>query len=160
MFKIKRIVITKIVIAFSILMLVVNCTKDQNTFLPYKKVYLPIPLATYNHLKIPGNSILFKNHGFKGVIVVCVNPELNQYYAYDACCPYEKDFSGTLITEPVPGLQTPPGTVFSSAFFGICNKCGSEFNLMASGQPVKGPAIHYLQNYNIITSFEYLTVSN
>ncbi len=160
MFKFKPIIITKIAISALIIILAANCSKDENTFLPYKKVYLPIPLATYNHLKIPGNSILFQDHGFKGVIVACVNPDINQYYAYDACCPYEKDYSGVVVSEPTPGLQTPRGTVYSSDFFGICSKCGSKFNLMGSGQPVKGPAVKYLQMYNIITAFEYLTVTN
>lgn len=157
MFKLKRIIIAKIAISALIIMSVVNCAKDQNTFLPYKRVYLPIPLATNNHLTTPGSSILFLGLGVKGVIVVCVNPDLNQYFAYDACCPNEKDYSGVVEIEPV---RTEPGKVLSTAFVGICNKCGSEFSLMAGGQPIKGPAIHYLQNYKIITSFQYLTVTN
>jgi len=160
MFKLKRNIITKITISALIILAIANCSKDQNSFLPYTKIYLPIPLATHNHLKIPGNSILFRNYGVKGVIVVCVNTDLNLYYAYDACCPYEKDYSGVVEIQPIPNFTFPPGTVYSSAFFGICNKCGSEFNLMGSGQPVKGPASHYLQPYNIITAFEYLTVTN
>lgn len=138
-------------------MSVVNCSKDQNTFLPYVRVYLPIPLATNNHLTTPGSSILFRNYGVKGVIVICVNPELNQYFAYDACCPNEKDFTGVVEIDPV---RTEPGKVLSTAFVGICNKCKSEFSLMAGGQPIKGPATHYLQNYHIITAFQYLTVTN
>ena len=143
-----------------ILFSAINCTKDQNNFLPYVRVSLYISLVNYNHLKIPGNSILFQNHGVKGIIVVCINPDLSQYYAYDACCPYEKDFSGIVEIKAVKNLVSPPGTVFSSDFFGICNKCGSEFSLMASGQPHKGPSIHYLQSYNLSTGFESLMVTN
>lgn len=91
---------------------------------------------------------------------MCVNPDLSQYFAYDACCPYEKDFSGIVEIQPVKNLVSPPFMIYSSDFFGICNKCGSQFNLMGSGQPVKGPATHYLQNYNIATGFESLTVTN
>ena len=111
-------------------------------------------------MKIPGNSILFRNYGIKGVIVSCVNADLQQYSAFDACCPNEKDFSGTVEIEPVKNLTSPPGMVYSSAFLGKCNKCGSEFNLMGYGQPVSGPAQHYLQNYNINVGNETLTVIN
>jgi len=160
MFKFIRAPFVNITICVILIFTLFNCSKDQNSFLPYEKIYLPIPLATNNHLLITGNSILFRNYGVKGVIVVCVNADTNLYYAFDACCPYEKDFSGTVEVEPSPGVS-PAGTVYSSAFFGICNKCGSEFNLMGNGQPSsKGPATHYLQGYNISTGNNYLTVTN
>jgi len=160
MFKLKRIIIAKIALSALIIMSVVNCSKDQNTFLPYTKVNLYISLANYNHLTIPGNSVLFQREGYRGIIVVCVDPSSNLYYAYDACCPYEKDYSGVVIIQQIKNLTTPPYMIFSSDFFGICNKCGSEFNLMGSGQPVKGPVNRGLQSYNISSSFGSLTVSN
>lgn len=160
MFKLKRIVIVLFTISVLIILLLVNCGKDQNSFLPYVRVYLYIPLANFNHLIIPGNSILFRNYGFKGngVIVTCVNPDQNLYYAYDACCPYESDYSGVIELEPAP--ITGPDKVYSSGFFGTCNKCGSKFNLMAGGQPISGPASHYLQNYNIVSGTGSLTVTH
>ncbi|MCX6227650.1 MAG: hypothetical protein NTV75_00450 [Bacteroidia bacterium] len=135
-----------------------SCAKDQNSFLPPVKINLMISLVNYNFLTIPGNSIVFQSHGVKGIIVVCINPDLTQYSAYDACCPNEKDYSGIVTVQPVKNLVTPPYTVFASDFFGICNVCGSKFNLMGGGQPVKGPATHYLQQYNVVTGFESLTV--
>jgi hypothetical protein len=150
MFNLKRNLITLITISAMLILLVVNCSKDQNTFLPYTRVNLRISLVNYNHLMIPGNSVLFRNEGYKGIIVVCTDPNSPQYFAYDACCPYEKDYSGVVTIQPVKNLPSPPYTVFSSEFFGICNKCGSKFNLMANGQPVEGPANHYLQSYNVI----------
>jgi hypothetical protein len=160
MFKLNRMLITKIAISALVILSLVNCTKDQNSFLPYTRVNLYIPLANYNHLTIPGNSVLFQRQGFRGIIVICVDPGSNLYYAFDACCPYEKDYSGVVTVQQIKNLATRPDMVFSSDFFGICNKCGSEFNLMGSGQPVKGPAVHYLQRYNISTSFGSLTVTN
>ncbi len=156
----KRITPLKITLFALAMTLAFGCTKDQNTFLPYTKVNLRIPLSNYNHLMIPGNSVLFATEGYKGIIVVCVDPNLPQYFAYDACCPYEKDYSGTVTIQPVKNLVSPPNTVYSSDFFGICNKCGSEFNLMGNGQPVKGPSTHYLQSYNIISAYLSLTVTN
>jgi len=161
MLTLKRIIISKISIFAILILAAVNCSKDQNTFLPYTRVNLQISLVNYNHLKIPGNSVLFQNEGYRGIIVVCVDPNSNLYYAFDACCPYEKDYSGIVMTQPIKNLPSQPGTIFSSDFFGKCNKCGSEFTLILAGQPTsKGPATHYLQNYNIITSFESLLVTN
>jgi len=136
-----------------------SCAKDQNSFLPPVKINLRISLVNYNFLTIPGNSIVFQNQGVKGIIVVCINPDLSQYVAYDACCPNEKDYSGIVTVQPVKNLVTPPFTIFASDFFGICNVCGSKFNLMGGGQPVKGPATRYLQLYNIVSGIESLTVT-
>jgi len=161
MFKLKQIIIAKITISAIIILSLANCSKDQNTFLPNVRVNLYIPLATYNHLKIPGNSVLFQHDGYKGLIVVCINSDLGQYKAYDACCPYEKDYSGLVTIQPIKNLVSPPFTIFSSDFFGKCNKCGSEFNLMGNGEPTsKGPATRFLQSYNVSSGFESLTVTN
>ena len=160
MLKLKRNILAKIMLSAIIILSAVNCSKDQNTFLPYVKISLHISLINYNHLMIPGNSVLFENEGVRGVIVVCINPDLNQYMAYDACCPYEKDYSGAVLVKAVKNLTSPPGTIYSSDFFGVCNKCGSEFNLMVNGQPHKGPATHYLQSYSISTGFETIMVTN
>jgi len=160
MLKIKQIKLANIVRYALIILAGSSCTKDQNTFVPYTKVNLSISLVNYNHLMIPGNSVLFQNEGYRGIIVVCVDPNSSQYFAYDACCPYEKDYSGIVMITQIKNLTSPPYTIFSSDFFGICNKCGSQFNLIGYGQPVKGPATHYLQTYNIITGFQSLTVTN
>ncbi len=156
----KKIIFKILTLTAFIILLVLGCSKDQNSFLPSVKVNIPISLINYNFLTIPGNSIVFGNQGVKGVIVVCVDPSSNQYFAYDACCPNEKDYSGIVEVQPVKNLISPPFTTFSSDFFGICNICGSKFNLMGGGQPVKGPATHYLQSYHVITGFESLTITN
>src|SRR5665647_736077 len=113
MFKLIRIIIAKVTILALMILSFSNCSKDQNSFLPNVEVNFSIQLANYNHLTIPGNSVLFQNKGYKGIIVVCVNPDLGQYYAYDACCPYEKDYSGTVTIQPIKNLTSPPYTIFS-----------------------------------------------
>jgi hypothetical protein len=160
MFNLKRILSAKISISFLVILSAASCTKDQNTFVPYTRVNLRISLVNYNHLRIPGNSVFFQTEGYRGLIVVCVNPDLPQYYAFDASCPNEKDYSGIVTIQPVKNLTSPPNTVFSSDFFGVCNKCGSEFNLIANGLIVKGPATHYLQSYNLTVSENYITIIN
>ncbi len=160
MAQLKQLNIHKIILIALLFWNTESCTKDQNSFLPSVKINLHISLVNYNFLTIPGNSVVFMNEGVKGIIVVCVNPDQSQYFAFDACCPNEKDFSGIVELEPVKNLVTPPFTLFSSDFFGICNVCGSKFNLLGNGQPVKGPATHFLQSYNVITGFESLTISH
>ena len=160
MFNLKHIISKKIFLGAIIILIATSCAKDQNSFLPSVKVNIPVSLINFNFLTIPGNSVVFQNQGVKGVIVVCVDPTSSQYFAYDACCPYEKDYSGVVIVQPVKNLVSPPLTIFSSDFFGICTICGSKFNLMGGGQPVKGPATHYLQNYHVITGFDTLTITN
>ncbi|MEI7525703.1 MAG: hypothetical protein WCJ95_15285 [Mariniphaga sp.] len=160
MTSLKHIIFKQIGIALFIFLVCISCSKDQNSFLPSVRVNIPISFANYNFLTIPGNSAVFENQGVKGVILVCVDPGTSQYFAYDACCPNEKDYSGTVVVQPVKNLVSPPYTIFSSDFFGICNICGSKFNLMGGGQPVKGPATHYLQSYHVITGFDSLTITN
>ena len=157
--KLKHFKILKITIFTVIILFATNCSKDQNSFLPYTKINLRISLVNLNHLTIPGNSILFTTYGFKGVIVSCIDPISGNYSAYDACCPNETDYSGIVELEPVKGLNTPY-MVYSSGYIGKCNQCGSEFNLMGNGQPIKGPAIHYLQSYSISVGNGNLTVTN
>ena len=160
MTSLKHIIFKQIGIALFIFLACISCSKDQNSFLPSVRVNIPISLVNYNFLTIPGNSAVFEYEGVRGVILVCVDPSTSQYFAYDACCPNEKDYSGTVVVQPVKNLVSPLSTIFSSDFFGICNICGSKFNLMGGGQPVKGPATHYLQNYHVITGFESLTITN
>ena len=156
----KHIILKKFVAAAILILMFLGCSKDQNSFLPSVRVNIPISLVNYNFLTIPGNSVVFENQGVRGVIVVCVDPTSSQYFAYDACCPNETDYSGTAVVQPVKNLVSQPSTIFSSDFFAICNICGSKFNLMGGGQPVKGPATHYLQSYHVITGFESLTITN
>src|SRR5512146_312624 len=87
MFKKSSIKTGQIIIGILMLLNLASCTKDQNSFVPYTPIDFYIPLATNNHLTIPGNSITYRNQGYTGITVICINP--TQYYAFDACCPYE-----------------------------------------------------------------------
>ncbi len=160
MSSLKHIILKKIGIVALLIFALTGCSKDQNSFLPAVRVNFSMTQYELNFLTIAGNSIVFQDQGVKGIIVVCVDPTSSLYFAFDACCPYEKDYSGVVVVQPVKNLVSPPYTIFSSDFFGICNICGSKFNLMGNGQPVKGPATHYLQGYNVITGFQSLTVTN
>ncbi len=147
MFNKNTIFYSQIVIIGITLLISTSCAKDQNSFVPYRAVDFYIPLATNNHLTIPGNSITYKNQGFAGIIIMCVNP--TQYYAFDACCPYETLPTCSAEPDPIQGLSNSI-TIYSSSVIGKCKCCGSEFNLFGGGYPTKGPASRSLQQYQVV----------
>lgn len=110
-----------------------GCTSDEDdNYIPYVKVDFYVPLATHNHLTIPGNSDIFPA-GFAGVIVICISQ--SEYYAFDASCPFEAKQSCRV----VPDEST----------LGRCSCCESEFSLFGGGYPTKGPAVRNLKRYNV-----------
>jgi len=146
MFKKNTIKRLRIAIYVLNLLIFASCSKDQNSFVPYTPVDFYIPLATNNHLTIPGNSITYRNQGFAGIIVMCISP--TQYYAFDACCPYESLSTCSAELDPIKGLSSP-GMVFSSSVSGKCKCCSSEYSLFGGGYPTKGPSSRSLQQYQV-----------
>jgi nitrite reductase/ring-hydroxylating ferredoxin subunit len=157
MFKKSTILRTRIVIGTFVLLIAVSCAKDQNSFVPYSSVDFYIPLATNNHLTIPGNSITYRNQGYAGIIVMCVNPE--QYYAFDACCPYEVLPTCSVELNAIPGLSNSV-VVYSSSVSGKCKCCSSEFSLFGGGYVTKGPASRSLQQYQVVVVGGRLWIHN
>lgn len=158
MFKNRIIKLTQIVFVTFALMTIITCAKDQNSFVPYVPVDFYINLAANNHLTIPGNSYTDKTKGYAGVIVICTSAYPAQYYAFDACCPYETLPTCSVDAVPLKGLSS--GTViFSSESSGTCKCCGSIYSLW-SGAPTKGPSLHYLQVYQAQLIGDQLRVHN
>ena len=137
---------TQFVISILTTLILASCSKDQNSFVPYTPVDFYIPLATNNHLTIPANSITYRNQGYAGIIVMCINP--TQYYAFEACCPYETLSTCSAELDPIQG-QSSPGMVYSSSVTGKCKCCGSEYSLFGGGYPTKGPSSRSLQQYQV-----------
>ena len=160
----KHINIFKITVSALIILIAAGCGKNQNSFLPNTQVNISLTPYEFSFIDISGNSIVFQGYGYNGngIILSCANPDPSspQFYAYDATCPNEKDYSGVVTVTPVKNYTTPPYRIFSSSFFGTCNKCGSVFNLMGGGNPTSGPATHYLQNYNVLTGNQSITITN
>jgi len=149
--------VKKILASVFMLLILAACSKDQNSFLPYRQVSFYKPLANYNHLTVPGNSITFQYYGYAGVIVICINE--NEYYAYDACCPYEVDKSCVVETDPIKNLSGG-GLIYSSNATAKCKCCGSEFMLFGGGFASKGPAARPLQQYQVVNISGRLWVHN
>ena len=149
--------LTQIVFISLTLLTTITCSKDQNSFVPYVPVSKYIDLNLYNHLTIPGNSITFRDEGYAGIIVMCVNP--SQYYAFDACCPYETLPSCPVNLTPIAGLSSTD-MIFSSSVAGTCKCCGSQYSLFGGGYPTKGPSAHVLQQYQVALIGGMLYVHN
>jgi nitrite reductase/ring-hydroxylating ferredoxin subunit len=151
-----RIIQIKIVIQIiivSLLFMVSNsCKDDQSSFVPYVKVSKYISLANYNDLYIPGNSVTFPGIGYSGLVVICISQQ--QYYAFDACCPYEGLKS--CFVELEPGKT---GEIKSSNWTATCKCCGSQYTI-SGGYPIKGPSGRNLKQYQVSVLSDRLWVHN
>ena len=118
---------------FFILILFTNPSCDEiDSQIPEVPVRLTINLNIINELTIPGNSVLFENYGFGGIIVYCELP--GSYYAYDAACTNEINQTCSIVNEGV---------------LGTCSCCESKFILSGSAYPSEGPASAPLKQYNV-----------
>lgn len=122
------------VVIFMLLFLMMqsSCDKIQDSPIPYVPVSLFINLHIVNELTVSGNSVVFPNYGFGGIIVYCEYP--GSYYAYDAGC--TKDIKQNC-------------RVINDGAVAECPCCGSVFILMNSGYPSKGPAEMPLKQYHV-----------
>ena len=142
--------------AFTLLLLLLwlpFCSDDApRQTVPFAPVNFQLDLNGLDHsLK---NSLSFKifteqdrrtdndRFGYSGVLVISgmgVTTDVTgtNFYAYDLCCPHEKNRKSTIIPEE-DGTAT-------------CATCGSEFVTMYGlGTPQKGPATESLQRYRVI----------
>ncbi len=143
----------QIIVGAAFLFLLNNCADDQNNFVPYARVNKYITLPNYNMLYIPGNSVTFSSDGYAGLIVICINE--SQYYAFDACCPYEG--TGTCIVKTESGKT---GIYASSNPIATCSCCGSQYNLFGGGYPTKGPSGRNLKQYQVTIVGDRLWIHN
>ena len=121
---------------------VTGCEDDQNSFVPYVQVNKYISITNVNSLYIPGNSLNVASEGYAGLIVICINE--SQYYAFDACCPYEG--TRTCKVSPESGKT---GDFTSSNPIATCSCCGSTYNLFGGGYPTKGASGRNLKMYGV-----------
>ncbi len=120
-----------------------SCKDEQNQIIPYVPVAFNINLTTFNQLKVPGNSEYIRGVGYGGIIVYCQFE--GSYFAYDAACPHEALASCRVVNEGV---------------LGTCACCGSQFVLMDSAYPSKGPAQFPLQQYHVSVINNSLRIYN
>jgi hypothetical protein len=121
-----------------ILMSLLFFTCKQNNPIPtvFVNFYIQLNSPLYNALNIPGNSIVFPNEGYKGVIVTRIDFET--FAAFDAACTFDPDHKW--------------GRVVPDGVFAKDTVCGSKFFLMFGGSVFEGPAKiplkMYMADYN------------
>jgi Rieske Fe-S protein len=124
----------KVILIFFVLHISTHsCNDIQESEVPDVPVNLIINLVIDNELTISGNSKFYRNYGYGGVIVVCETP--GTYYAYDATC----------TNEISTGCK-----VNNSGIHGECKCCKSEYVLLYTPYPIKGPAVAPLRQYNVV----------
>lgn len=109
-----------------------SCDKLNDSPIPDVYVNFQIDLSIANELTIPGNSVIFPQAGYGGLIVTCYAP--GEWYAFDASCTYE--ISRNCIVKDEGGIAE-------------CTCCGSQYVLIGGGYPVKEPASMPLKQYHI-----------
>jgi len=122
-----------ILIFFILLKLFISCNDIQESEVPNVPFSFTINLAIDNELTISANSKYYPYGGYGGVIVVCETP--GTYYAYDATCTHELS----------KGCK-----VVNSGIHGECKCCKSEYVLLYTAYPVKGPAVAPLRQYQVV----------
>lgn len=116
----------------TILFIFNGCDNINDSQIPDVPFTINIDLNIRNDLTVPGNSMLFPNYGYGGVIVTC-GPS-GEYYAYDAACTYEIRQSCKIKNEGITGT---------------CECCGSQFLLIYEAFPTSGPAAAPLRQYQV-----------
>lgn len=128
--------------------------------IPYARVYLELDLTYQDRaLKtLSAHKIYTQKNidqageltGFGGVLVYHgVNGSgTDQYYAFDAACPYEAKTSITV-------------EVTDDGVYAICPECGSKYELLNGiGNPLEGPSDQYLKQYNVSMQGDKIYVTN
>jgi nitrite reductase/ring-hydroxylating ferredoxin subunit len=130
----------------AVLFLTVSCKKDQQ-YVPYAYVNLTV------YINDPGNLALttvggwkYFNGGYKGLIIY--RKSLNEFAAYDRCCPYRPEESNSMVS-----VDTSNNVVMKDA------SCSSQF-LLSDGSPIAGPAVVPLKVYRTVYNGNELLVTN
>ncbi len=127
---------TNLRLFFAIILIFFGFTKCQ-TEMPIPEVhvnftiYLSNPI--YNDLNSVGNSVYVPNQGYKGIIIT--RSSFDTFKAYDASCTYNPDDRKAIVK--------------IKEVSGVCDVCGSQYNLLLTGYVEKGPATAALKNYGV-----------
>lgn len=138
---------------FLVMLLCGSCEDILESQIPDVPVSFTINLSITPDLNSTGNAVYFPNVGYGGIIVYCALPG-EEYYAFDATCPYEHSTCKVLKGEKLD-TKNPPFLLNSPLV--TCTCCGSKFIAMtyAGAYPIEGPATAPLKPYNtsMVNSF-------
>ncbi|QZT36319.1 Rieske 2Fe-2S domain-containing protein [Halosquirtibacter xylanolyticus] len=125
----------------------ISCSDSSyESNIPDVRFRVKIDLQNDPFLRAPGNYKVFDYGGYKGLLVY--NLDGNIFYAYDLACTHEN--GAHVITSKKQGSEP---TI-------ICETCGSHFNLITAGAPIKAPALYPLRSYSCTRSNISIWVTN
>ncbi len=138
----------KVICMFAWLLLIAGCGREEAEYvIPASPVNFKVDVNNAdNSLKTPGNILTYTSPrlggeyvGYSGLLVFSGLIQENGVvlYAFDLCCPYEKDKSVVVHPSVEDGTAT-------------CSECNSVFDLRTGiGNRTSGPSSTGLQQYKV-----------
>lgn len=143
----------KRILSCLLLLLVLSCSKINESNVPYYRVYMELDLryqdkdlvGLLNHKIYTTPRNAGEAIGYAGIVVVSGFD--GTYYAFDLCCPHEAEKSTKIV---------PDNTGYAK-----CPKCGTTYDIAyGSGMPSNGPSEYPLRRYRITSKGQELIVTN
>jgi len=126
-----------------LLFLIPGCGKDNRPVIPY--VYVSLQLYPNTLDFIPVGGYIYKNEGYRGLIIYRMLPE--EFAVYERCCPYDPEKTGAMVSvDASSSTCTDP----------VCN---SKF-ILYDGTPYEGPSPYSLLQYHWNYDGEVLYIYN
>lgn len=126
-----------------LLFLMSGCGKDNRPVIPY--VYVSLQLYPNTLDFIPVGGYIYKNEGYRGLIIYRLLPE--EFAVYERCCPYDPEKTGAVVSVD---------TASSTCTDPVCN---SKF-ILYDGTPFSGPSPYSLMQYRWNYDGEVLYIYN
>ncbi|MDR0825291.1 MAG: hypothetical protein LBN74_09375 [Prevotella sp.] len=136
------------ILTIGLIILLVSCSSDDDwNTIPAEPVHFEINLikSPDKNLRTPNNVEIFTRQrlstdriGFSGLLVICsavpITSNIYELYAYDLCCPYEKQRQ-IIVSNQGDGTAK-------------CPQCGSIFEILnGTGRVKSGPSKDMMQKY-------------
>lgn len=125
------------------MLLASSCNDKDIPKIPY--VYVDLILYPNSLDYIPVGGYIYKNEGYRGIVIYRLNFE--EFRIYERCCTYD------------PEKDCGKVDVNDSGLILGCECCGSQFEIL-EGSPTTGPASYSLFRYNHTYDGERLHIYN
>ncbi len=126
-----------------LLFLIPGCGKDNRPLIPYAYVSLQLYPNTLDFIPVGG--YIYKNEGYRGIIIYRILPD--EFAVYERCCPYDPEKTGARVS-----VDASSSTCTDSV-------CMSKF-ILYDGTPYGGPSPYSLMKYRWNYDGEVLYIYN